>query len=486
MKIIIANSIGKDNQGNHIIHFPSRWTASVGKGKKPFTFYPYQLAYLSSLLKQKTRHEIKLIDGNLQQLALEKYKKVLACEKPDYLIMEPATLTYKEDLQLSLYLKNKFKTKIIFTGPHASVFPQQVLENGVDYVVLGEYENTVLEIIRNPAKKNIPGLFPNKNNRLLDVHKLPLPEDQDISRYDYIGIDGSDYREIEMFGSRGCPMKCVFCVASNVYYPRPNFRPRSPKNIVQEMIYLSKKYPQMQGVFFNEEYHNANKKFILELCREIKRKNLKLKINAMCGYWTIDEEMLKEMKSAGYYKLRIGIETSSKITAKAINKNIDIKKLKQILKLAQKIGIKMYGTFTFGAPGSTWKEDLKTVNLIKNLLDNDLLADLQLSICTPQPGTPFYNFVQKNNYLTTSNWREFDGASCSVVSYPNYSKKEIETMFLLAGKVVASCYKNRIIKNRGWQKFLKDKIYQEGVIKTFFKGIGKLKRDWQVKSFLES
>lgn len=51
--------------------------------------------------------------------------------------------------------------------------------------------------------------------------------------------------------------------------------------------------------------------------------------------------------------------------------------------MAKELGMKMYGTFTIGAPQSTKREDLKTVALIKELVDKGLLDDLQISICTP-------------------------------------------------------------------------------------------------------
>lgn len=111
MKILIANSVGVDEYGNHIVHFPSRWSSSVGKTKW-FAYYPYELAYLSSLLKRETNCRIKMVDGNLLKLNADEYVKLLKAHCPDWLIMEPATITYKEDLRVALALKKEFEQNL--------------------------------------------------------------------------------------------------------------------------------------------------------------------------------------------------------------------------------------------------------------------------------------------------------------------------------------------------------------------------------------
>jgi len=107
MKVVIANSVGIDARGNHIVHFPTRWTAAVG-AVKPFTYYPYELAYLSTLLKRETRHEVKMVDGNLLQLDADGYIALLAEEEPEWLVMETATLIYPDDLKVALAMKRRF------------------------------------------------------------------------------------------------------------------------------------------------------------------------------------------------------------------------------------------------------------------------------------------------------------------------------------------------------------------------------------------
>jgi radical SAM superfamily enzyme YgiQ (UPF0313 family) len=222
---------------------------------------------------------------------------------------------------------------------------------------------------------------------------------------------------------------------------------------------LKNKYPKLEGIFFDEENHNTNKKFVLELCRAIVDNGLDdLKYDAMCGYWTLDEEMLRAMKKAGYYKIRIGIESASPRVCQGMKKVVVVDKMVDVLKMAKKIGIRMYGTFTFGAPESTLKEDHLTLKLIENLLNKDLLYDFQASVCTPQPGTPFFEYLDKKGYLLTKDWKQY-GGNTAVYEYPNYKKEEIESNMMEAYRL----YLKLLIKREGYFKILINELGRSGV-----------------------
>jgi radical SAM superfamily enzyme YgiQ (UPF0313 family) len=190
------------------------------------------------------------------------------------------------------------------------------------------------------------------------------------------------------------------------------------------------------------------------------------------------------MYQAGYYKLRIGIETASEKVAQAMRKKIEVNRLVDNLKVAKSIGMKMYGTFTFGAPESNREEDLKTVRLIKYLLEEALLDDLQISICTPQPGTPFHQMAKERGFLLTEDWVQFDGVR-AVVSYPDYPAQEIEEVFALANGVFQNSASNRKIRKQGIGCFLLQKVRKDGVIKTATDAVKKIGREVNFKRMLK-
>ena len=193
MKVAVCNSVGIDADGYAMIHSPSRWTNST-KDHSIFTYYPWQLAYCSSILKRDTDHEVKFFDG-----CLEKWDHGVFVEKvsefgPDYLVMDCATRTIEADSKFAKEIKLRFGTKLIFCGPHPTTFPEEVSEYA-DFVILREYEMVVLDILQGKNHQDIMGLWPNTNIRPpLDVNNLPLPEDDDVSRLDY-GMPGEPSSE---------------------------------------------------------------------------------------------------------------------------------------------------------------------------------------------------------------------------------------------------------------------------------------------------
>lgn len=435
MKIVLANSIGIDSKGYYIIHSPSRWSEGVRSKNNWFAYYPWELAYCSSLLKKYTDHDIKFIDGCLERLNYRQYLEKIKKEAPDWLIIESATRMIDENLELAKELKKELGAKIVFVGHHATAFPKYILQDGVDFVCIGEYEYTVLELVQGKDPKDTLGLYPNKRRPLLDINSLPWPEDDDVSRLSYgtPGEPSSEYLEIQMYASRGCPRSCDFCVARNVYYAQPNWRPRNIDNIIAELKYLKDKYPKMQGVFFDEEEHNANKDFILKLTKAIIENGLSdLHYEAMCDIRILDREVMQAMHRAGYYKVRVGIESISLDVLRNSQKPLDIDNIRKKLEDAKDVGLKTYGTFMMGMPGSSKKIDLKTSAYIEAMVRDDLLDNVQISICTPQPGTPFYDYAKSKGYIITKDYREYDGGTTSVVAYPGYSNKSIESVMNFA------------------------------------------------------
>ena len=96
MKIVIANSVGIDSNGYHMVHVPSRWSLGV-KNFTNCSYYPWELAYTSSLLKRDTNYDVKFLDGVLNAWDFHAYLERLRLERPDWLVMESSTRTIDED-----------------------------------------------------------------------------------------------------------------------------------------------------------------------------------------------------------------------------------------------------------------------------------------------------------------------------------------------------------------------------------------------------
>ncbi|MDP8216564.1 MAG: radical SAM protein [Candidatus Kaelpia imicola] len=433
-KVVLMNSVGKDDIGRFIIHSPSRWSEGVERLSSWFCYYPWELAYATALLKKKTSYKIKLIDPCLGRWDKEETLSNILEEEPDWLIVESATRTISENLWVGKNIKRITQTKIVFVGQHATAFPQDLISRGVDYAAIGEYEETLLELLVT-EDSSIAGLYPNQRRPLVDITKLPWPEDRDLKRIEYgsPGEPSSEYLEIQAYASRGCYRDCPFCVARNVYYNQSKQRFRKVADIISEIEYLKNSYPRLEGIFFDEESHNSSKDFIRELTSAIISSGLNsLKYEAMCDLRFLDRESMDCMKRAGYYKVRFGIETASEELALSIAKPISVDKTLSTLSYAKEIGLKTYTTFMFGLPGSNVKRDGQTIDFISRIIKQDLVDNIQISLATPQPGTPFYNWAKERDFITDNDPHSFDGGGPAILNYPDYGKEEIEELLKMA------------------------------------------------------
>ncbi len=415
--IIVANPPSVQNMTKRMALFPSRWTCY--DPNYAVQYYPYELAYLTSLLKSY-KLQAKLIDGDMLSLNEKSFLKIMEYEKPEWIVFESSTPTVEQDLRIARKLKKLYNTKSIFVGQHPSAMPEWTIKNGADYVITGEYEMKALNLFKGniDLKEKIHIAEP------VDINSLPFPEhEMDITEYQ---TPIEPINEIQMYATRGCNLKCPYCVYANVYCPKSNYRTRDPKNICDEIEHYLTKF-NFEGVWFNDEWHNWDTNFIVNLSKEIiKRKlNEKLKFEMMGGISSLNEEQLIAMKNANYYMLRLGVETLESPDPSIQNKKKD---MMAKLEKAKEMGFLIYCTFSVGTQGSTYEGDLKTINFIRELFAKKLMFDMQISISVPLPGTPFYDWCEKNNYLISKNWIDYNGQQ-PVVSYPDYSHEKIHELF---------------------------------------------------------
>jgi hypothetical protein len=431
MKIVVANSVGRLDNGDHVVLFPSRWDCNTGAGKA-FAYYPYELAYLSKLIKSKTDHDVTFIDGNMPDPTKvaygwnsEEYAERLLEIEPDVIVTECSALTFESMTNAVMPCKERYGTKLLLTGPYATYCPEGAKAVGWDATFAGEYEVNVLRWLW--------GMGPKEG--YIDLDYLPWPEDNDIKRIDYWEYSnpcGNRPGLIQVYPTRGCPLSCTFC-AVPLYYGghgkvAKSHRTRDIEDVCSEIQYLASRYNSLfLGCFFNEETHNANPKWFTAFCRALIDKGLnEFMYDAMCGYWPFTEEMVQLAAHAGYKQLRIGVENLSDESGKAIKKNVNIDKLQQFMEWCKSYGIRVYGTFQIGAPGSTQDSDLFTMAQARKWRRDGLMSVWQCSISTPQPGTPFHQQCKANGWLVTEDLSRYNGVE-PVVSYPHYPAEEIRT-----------------------------------------------------------
>jgi radical SAM superfamily enzyme YgiQ (UPF0313 family) len=433
MKIVVATAVGKSREGLYYDLFPTRWS-SAGPVRSN-TYYPFSLGYLSSLLKRDAPgHETRMLDGNYRGYTIARYAEALAAERPDLVILEADGLTYAEDVEMLGRAREAHPFRLVLCGPYPTAEPERALRDGADFVALGEFETGIVDLVRRGFDPATPGIFPNGRRPLLDVNDLPWPEDDDVSRRDYCRMYACEHRQLEVFATRGCPVNCNYCVVRNVVHGKGNFRTREVSDVVAEIRHLARRYPEITGIFFNDESHTASRKNALDLCDALVESGLsrELAFDCMCNYATLDRELLLALRRAGYYKVRFGIETLDVEASRQIFNSPwkrDNEKLREVLLLCREIGLKVYVTLSVGSSGATAQSDRATLRSIELLYQQGLLQEFQVSINTPMPGTPFYELVKRAGHLVDEDPSHQNGISSCVVSFPGYPREEIEAVF---------------------------------------------------------
>jgi radical SAM superfamily enzyme YgiQ (UPF0313 family) len=457
MKIAIANPPWRDDPKNGWgVRAGSRWSFSINKNQKYYPF-PFFLAYSAALLKRETNNSMKSIDAITVRMSRENF--IRKTKNSDVVIMEGSTVTLEEDLKTAYDLKKENPDiKIIFTGPHATAIPEDYLRSkNVDFVCIGEYEYTLLELIRNLKNSrmgNVKGIAFQKNGKIIktnarptisNLDQLPFPVWEDFPMYRYNETFCSGDPNVQLSTSRGCVYKCPFCMWPQVMYKEWKWRPFSVKYILSMIDYLQDNYYFNEYYFDDDTFNLREKKDAFKLFEGFKSRDIQW--SSMSHFAVLTEDEIIKMADSGMRAAKFGIESGSEKILETTLKNKCLNKemIKRKLKLCKESGIETHVTFTMGLPNETKRDIDKTIDFLFELYSKKLIDTAQFSISTPFPGTQMFYWAKEKGYLKYKDWSDFDGIDTSVLDYPDLDKRKLEKMMMKAKNVCNFLY---FLKNK--------------------------------------
>lgn len=450
LKILLANpSYKKDLDGRYEKYFirsGSRWPHSGIKRKGSLPHYlpfPFSLAYAAAWLKKEGFY-VDVLDCIALDMDQEGFLAHIKNEKPDITFFETTTPTIKYDLMLVNKIKKLGETKIVLGGTHSTAFSRELLAENpqIDWIVRNEYEETLLNLLKciqvNGSIQNVKGLSFMENGRLVETEtapliypldKLPPPAREMFPSQRKPGPaiywDGFCQMKpaIQMHGSRGCPYRCDFCLWNQVMFRNGKYRTFSAKRIVDEMEHAAQNYGAKE-IYFDDDDFMVDTNHVREICAEIKQRNLNVKWSVMGDAINPSEELIKTMAESGCIGIKFGIETASTRLLQNLGKPIDLEKAKLITLWCAKYRIKTHSTFTLGLYGEDMQSIKETLSFVKGFKTDTI----QVSICTPFPGTRFFEKAKKENLIKTAVWEKFDGKVSDVISYTGIDLVLIENL----------------------------------------------------------
>lgn len=394
--------------------------------------------------------EIKLTDGTL--LGMEKtYQEVLNFS-PDVLGISTVTANATGGYDLvNRIKKKKQKTFVIFGGVHASALPEEVCERSKsDLVVLGEGEKTLLEIIEILIKgkkdfSKIHGLAIRKNGHVIktptrdfiqNLDTLPFPAHDLLENRDL--YEGWYFRkqspETTIMSTRGCPFHCFFCVDVIWKSSRPYMRPRSPKNIVDELEYLQKNFGIKEFFDVCDEF-NAVESWAVAVCVELIKRKLNMTWKCQMRADRVSYSLARKMASAGCWYVNLGVESGNQKTLDGVGKKIQLKQVEIACRNLKKCGIKVgllmmifniweeNGKLAF----ENVEDSLRSLKFAKDLVGRGLAEYFTWGPTIPYPGSPLYRFALKNNLIPegiVGHWEKWNNIWGVPINIPGVSRSD--------------------------------------------------------------
>lgn len=365
-------------------------------------------------------------DCPVMQWGIEEVRKFITSFSPDLIIMETSAPSFTADTVTAEQLTG---IPLCAAGFHATAAPKLHLESGFTYVFCGEYEYHVSDFVKAIENSSVLPVYighagnpsPSHSPLIDDLDLLPYPLRDDLLLSRYHDPFSRSFN-ITMISSKGCTHNCSFC-SLTPYLGKTIYRKRSVRAVVDEMLYLIQRYSPNE-ILFDDDSITVDRGHCISLCKEICGRAPGIVWSCM-GNVPIDDECAFWMAKAGCRAIKLGVESGVQCILDSIPKGITLGQIQATFNILRKHRIKRHATVMVGLPGDTRQGVAESVRFILSLKPDTV----QFSTATPYPGTAFYEKAVQNKWIQSTSYEDFDGAGLTPLSYPSFSKEEIQTAF---------------------------------------------------------
>jgi len=387
---------------------------------------PLGLAYIAGTLKAKG-HTIQVIDAAAEIHSKHLFKDDiyligLSKEEISELIDKDTDVigftfmfvtNWLYDRELIAYVKTQHPNAVLIAGgEHANASSEYCLSQApLDFIVRGEGEETIVELldairqrsdlnlvnglVYRDSEKNVITNKPRK--RRGNINQIPWPawEYFPLSTYFSNKISFGVYRgnTLPVNATRGCPYECTFC--SNPQMWGRKYEMRTPEDFVDELEFLKNEY----GVENFDLYDLTAiivKSWILAMCKEIVRRNLKITFQLPSGTRSevIDFEVAQWLYRSGCKNISYAPESGSVEVLKKIKKKVLIRKMLKSIKDANDAGLNIKLNLIMGFPDDRHRDIWLT---FKFLIQASWYGayDAAPAVFSPYPGSSLFDRLTK-------------------------------------------------------------------------------------------
>ncbi|MEK7238298.1 MAG: radical SAM protein, partial [Nitrospirota bacterium] len=334
--------------------------------------------------------------------------------KPDWGLLEDADIICLSSITSTAprayQLAKRFRDKgvpVVMGGPHSTFMPEESLLY-VDYVVRGEGEETIIELIEylesGKPLNTIKGLsyrtdeysiIHNPDRELVsDLDASPVPDFNLVYNWD------RKAKIIPIATSRGCPFACRFCSVIPMFGRKYRFK--SIDRVIEEIKAVAS---STEHIFFIDDNFAADKKRTKALLQAILDNNIKIEWSAqMRTDIARDPELIKLMAKTGCFSVFIGFESINPETLALYNKSQKVEDIDGCIKALKRHSIHIHGMFVLGSD----TDDIQTIRDTQRYAKKLDIESIQFMMLTPLPGTPVFEEFRNQGRLLHTDWSKYD------------------------------------------------------------------------------
>jgi radical SAM superfamily enzyme YgiQ (UPF0313 family) len=332
------------------------------------------------------------------------HPKIVVIYEDDFNFLSKMCLTRMRDVGWCMTdAARSIGAKVIAHGSDASDHTEDYLQQGVNYVLLGEAELTLAELCQSlfasGDTSSLAGLISldmvrNHAPRSLRVpnptpwHSLPVPARDliDMEPYRQAWKNSHGYFSLNLVASRGCPYRCNWC-AKPISGDRFHVR---PANAVADEIAALKNTYGAEHLWFGDDIFALDRRWTRQFASEIERRNCLLPFKIQARADLMGPETVDALKRAGCVEVWMGVESGSQKVLDAMDKGLLVEEVVTATDRLRTAGIRVCYFLQFGYPGEGWNEIQQTVALVRTTRPDDI----GVSVSYPLPNTRFYAKVQ--------------------------------------------------------------------------------------------
>jgi len=352
----------------------------------------------------------------------------------DLVVLHTSTPSFSADVKVAEALKSLKPTlKIGMIGAKVAVEPEATLKasRAIDFVARNEFDFTIKEVAEGRDFAHIAGIsWRNTDDVIVHNDERAVLENMDLLPFvtpvykrdlvieNYFG-GYLKHPYISFYTGRGCKSRCTFCLWPQTIGGH-KYRTRSVGNVIEELIWAQKAFPQVKEFFFDDDTLTDNLPRVEALAHEIGKLGITWSCNAKAN---VPRTTLKVLKDNGLRLLLVGYESGNQKILHNIKKGMRIDVAKRFAKDCRELGIVTHGTFILGLPGETKETIEETIRFAVEINPHTI----QVSLAAPYPGTFLHKQALENGWLVDENAELLTerGTQVASLNYPHLSHTEI-------------------------------------------------------------